>query len=157
MLCQMNYKQQRYEQDDSLSIIFYMQTVHKSLENFRELFCLESNVKGYLRWISQVLKALGRNQCPGCPLQCLIRMHNDVTWFFSQCCLSYAMQPHRRTDTIRRNRFDYTGTNSDNRFSIFFITEVLRKLTDLLNKWIKYCRPYLRQHGIYLCKKGKNI
>lgn len=47
----MNYKQQRYEQDDSLSIIFYMQTVHKSLENFRELFCLESNVKGYLRWI----------------------------------------------------------------------------------------------------------
>lgn len=44
----MNYKQQRYGQDDSLSIIFYMQTVHKSLENFRELFCLESNVKGYL-------------------------------------------------------------------------------------------------------------
>ena len=38
MLCQMNYKQQRYGQDDSLSIIFYMQTVHKSLENFRELF-----------------------------------------------------------------------------------------------------------------------
>lgn len=111
MLCQMNYKQQRYGQDDSLSIIFYMQTVHKSLENFRELFCLESNVKGYLRWISQVLKALGRNQCPGCPLQCLIRMHNDVTWFFSQCCLSYAMQPHRRTDTIRRNRFDYTLGN----------------------------------------------
>lgn len=109
ILCEMNHKQLGYGQDDSLSYSTFRRFTNL-WGILRALFSLESQGKDDLHWISYALRAIGRDQYPGSLLH-NVRMRKRVRWFFSQCCLSYATQPHRRTDIIRRNKFDYTLGN----------------------------------------------
>lgn len=41
----------------------------------------------------------------------VLGMHTTGSWFLSQYCLNFVMQPHKKTGTALHSRFDCTETN----------------------------------------------
>ena len=151
----MNHKQLGYGQDDSLSYSTFRRFTNL-WGILRVLFSLESQGKDDLHWISYALRAIGRDQYPGSLLH-NVRMRKRVRWFFSQCCLSYATQPHRRTDIIRRNKFDYTRTNSEKcgKYSLQLKTCVNSQISSTNVFYVVVCLFSNRSQMTSKCSKYK--